>query len=109
MFLRDRLSSGSAEAFSATKEIQPRAKLLTNRVEEPLAPKLRCRVELWQLSMNSRCRDRGQQIHYPAKSPGRFDDAIMIDGAGTSLHPCVIGDLEELGQHAYCLRVRLQN
>src|ERR1700747_3785570 len=100
MFLRDRPSSGSAEAFRAAKEIQPRDKLPTNRVEDPLTRKLRYRVELRHLSKNARCRDRGQPVRNSAKSPGRFDDPVMVDGAGASFHPRVIGDLEELGQHA---------
>jgi len=33
----------------------------------------------------------------------------MVDGAGASSHPRVVGELEELSQHAHRFRVRLQD
>jgi hypothetical protein len=33
----------------------------------------------------------------------------MVDGAGASFHSRVIGDLEDLGQHAHRFGVRLQD
>src|SRR5882757_9584650 len=107
MILRERTSSGSAEAISAAEEIQPRDKLPTNRTEDSLARKLGSRIELRHLNKNPRCRDRGQPVRYPAKSPGRFDDSIVVDGAGASFELRVIGDLKELGQHAHRFGVRL--
>jgi hypothetical protein len=46
-------------------------------------------VELRHLSKNPRCRDRGRPVRNPAKSRSRFDDPIMVDGAGASFHPRV--------------------
>src|SRR5580698_8898932 len=109
MFLCDRTSSQSVGPFSTVKEIQPRLKLPTNRVEDALTRKLRYRIELRHLNKNPRGRERGQPVRNSAKSPGRFDDPIVVDGAGASFHPRIIGNLEELGQHAHRFLVCLQN
>src|ERR1700691_2767355 len=104
MFLRDRPGSRSIEPLRATEEIQPRAELPTNRLDEPLARKFRSGVELRHSSDDPRCRDEGQSVRNTAKSTGRLDDTVVEDGAGASFQSRVLGDLEKLGQHAHRFR-----